>query len=95
MDPDGTICYLINLTISFILCLYSGAKLKMEQDEDFPLGVSPSQVSAVMLMLANIWAMATYALPTFKFPLNRAQQHPGTDSDAAGTYNFRPVQTER
>lgn len=70
MDPDGTIYYLINLTISFILCLYSGAKLKMEQDEDFPLGVSPSQVSAVMLMLANIWAMATYALPTFRFPLN-------------------------
>lgn len=42
----------------------------MEQDEDFPLGVSPSQVSAVMLMLANIWVMTTYVLPSFKFPLN-------------------------
>lgn len=62
MDPDGTMCYTVNLIISFIICLYTAAKIREEQDEDFALGVSPSRVSAFTLFIANIRVMCHFAL---------------------------------
>lgn len=65
MDPDGTMCYAVNLIISFILCLYTAAKIREEQDADFKLGLSPSRVSAFTLFVANILVMCRFTPITY------------------------------
>ncbi len=63
MDPDGTMFFILNLIISFILCLYTAAKIRQEDDDEFILGFSPSQASGFILYAVNIWALSTYTLP--------------------------------
>ena len=67
MDPDGTMYFILNLIISFVLCLFTGAKIRQEEDENFLLGISYSQASAFILFIINIWFMCTYTFPKFDF----------------------------
>lgn len=65
MDPDGTMFFILNLIISFVLCLYTAAKIRQEDDDEYLLGFSPSQASGFLLYAVNMWAFSTYTLPKF------------------------------
>ncbi len=68
MDPDGTIYYILSLAISFILCLYTAAIIKLE-DEDHRLGAPDGVFSAFLLFVADMYLLFTRALPCFAFPV--------------------------
>ena len=57
MDPDGTIYFILNFIISFILCLYIGTVIKNEQDFEGKLGVPNNRFSGFLLFLLNFWRL--------------------------------------
>ena len=65
MDPDGTIYFILNFIISFILCLYIGTVIKNEQDFEGKLGVPNNRFSGFLLFLLNFWRLSVTALPKF------------------------------
>lgn len=65
MDPDGTIYFILNFIISFILCLYIGTVIKNEQDFEGKLGVPNNRFSGFLLFLLNFWRLSMTALPKF------------------------------
>lgn len=65
MDPDGTIYFLINLTISFTLCLYIASVRQQEECEDFAIGMSKSLISGALLFLVNFGVLIYFVLPKF------------------------------
>lgn len=67
MDPDGTIYFVINLILSFVLCLYIAAESQRDTDKDFVIGLSDNLISAGLLFLLNIWVLTFAVMPRFVF----------------------------